>query len=385
MTGHRQFKVMIEIKEIPLVPSQLRKFTQLQVDMYEDNPYYVPPLITDDIDTLNPKKNPAFDFCEARCFIAYKNGRPVGRVAGIINNLVNEKTGSRDVRFGFIDFTDEIEVSRALLDTVEKWGKEKGMNRIIGPLGFTDMDHEGMLIEGFDQLGTMATIYNYSYYPEHMHALGFEKDTDWVEYLVDVPDGIPEKHNRISEIVKKKFGLRVAKFTSKKAIKEKYGRAIFELINEAYEDLYQYSPLTDRQIDYYINIYLGLLDLSLVSLIVDKDDKLVGVGISMPSMSRALQKSRGKMFPFGWYHLLKGLKGKNDRVDLLLVAVKPEYQGKGVNALLFQDLIPSYIAHGYKWAESNVELEANSKVQNQWDAFTHRQHRRRRCYAKEIE
>lgn len=385
MTGHRQFKIMIEIKEIPLVPSQLRKFTQLQVDMYEDNPYYVPPLITDDIDTLNPKKNPAFDFCEARCFIAYKNGRPVGRIAGIINNLVNEKTGSRDVRFGFIDFTDEIQVSRALLDTVEKWGKEKGMNRIIGPLGFTDMDHEGMLIEGFDQLGTMATIYNYSYYPEHMHALGFEKDTDWVEYLVDVPDGIPEKHNRISEIVKKKFGLRVAKFTSKKAIKEKYGRSIFELINEAYEDLYQYSPLTDRQIDYYINIYLGLLDLSLVSLIVDKDDKLVGVGISMPSMSRALQKSRGKMFPFGWYHLLKGLKGKNDRVDLLLVAVKPEYQGKGVNALLFQDLIPSYIAHGYKWAESNVELEANSKVQNQWDAFTHRQHRRRRCYAKEIE
>lgn len=376
---------MIEIKEIPLTPSALRKFTQLQVDMYKDNPYYVPPLITDDIDTLNPKKNPAFDFCEAKCFIAYKNGKPVGRIAGIVNNLYNEKTGSKDVRFGFIDFVDEIEVSKALLDAVEKWGREKGLKRIIGPLGFTDMDHEGMLVEGYDELGTMATIYNYSYYPEHMHALGFEKDCDWIEFLLEVPEGIPEKHNRIAEIVKKKFGLRVAKFTSKKEIKEKYGRAIFELINEAYEELYQYSPLTDRQIEYYIDIYLGLLDLSLVTLIVDSDDRLVGVGISMPSMSRALQKSQGKFFPFGWYHLLKGLKGKNDRVDLLLVAIKPEYQGKGVNALLFQDLIPSYIAHGYKWAESNIELETNAKVQNQWETFPHRQHRRRRCYVKEIE
>lgn len=376
---------MIEIKEIPLSRSALKKFTQFQVDMYKDNPYYVPPLISDDVDTLDPKKNPAFDFCEAACFMAYKGSAPVGRVAAIINRQVNEKTGAKDVRFGFIDFPDEIEVSRSLLDTVEKWGKERGMTRVIGPLGFTDMDHEGMLVEGFDQLGTMATIYNYSYYPEHMHALGYEKDSDWVEYLVDVPDGIPEKHNRIAEIVKKKFGLRVMKFTSKKEIKRKYGRAIFDLINEAYEDLYQYSPLTDRQISHYINIYLGLLDLSLVTLIVDKEDRLVGVGISMPSMSQGLQKSRGKLFPFGWYHLLKGLKGKNDRVDLLLVAVKPEYQGKGVNALLFQDLIPAYIAHGYKCAESNPELESNSKVQNQWDAFPNRMHKRRRSFVKVIE
>lgn len=376
---------MIEIKEIPLTRSALKKFTQFQVDMYKDNPYYVPPLISDDIDTLDPKKNPAFDFCEAACFMAYRDGVAVGRVAAIINRQVNEKTNAKDVRFGFIDFPDEIEVSRGLLDAVEKWGKERGMTRVIGPLGFTDMDHEGMLVEGFDQLGTMATIYNYSYYPEHMHALGYEKDTDWVEYLVDVPDGIPEKHNRIAEIVKKKFGLKVLKFTSKKDIKEKYGRAIFELINEAYEELYQYSPLTDRQIKHYINIYLGLIDLSLVTLIVDKDERLVGVGISMPSMSRGLQKSRGKLFPFGWYHLLKGLKGKNDRVDLLLVAIKPEYQGKGVNALLFQDLIPAYIAHGYKCAESNPELESNSKVQNQWDAFPNRMHKRRRSFVKDIE
>ncbi len=376
---------MIEIKEIPLVPRELKKFTQFQIDMYRDNPYYVPPLVMDDVSTLDPKKNPAFDTCECRCFMAYRDGRPVGRIAAIVNNLVNEKSGSKDIRFGFIDFTDEIDVSRALLEKVEEWGREKGLTRIIGPLGFTDLDHEGMLVEGFDQVGTMATIYNYSYYPEHMHALGFEKDTDWVEYLVDIPEGIPDKHNRIAEIVKKKFGLKVVKFTSKKEIKEKYGRALFHLVNDAYKDLYQYSPLTERQISHYIDIYLGLLDLSLVTCIVDADDKLVGVGISMPSMSRGLQKSRGRLFPFGWYHLLKGLKGKNDKVDLLLVAIKPEYQGKGVNALLFQDLIPQYIAHGYKCAESNPELEANSKVQNQWEAFPNRQHKRRRSYFKEIE
>lgn len=375
---------MIEIREIPLTPKELKKFTQLQIDMYEDNPYFVPPLVMDDVNTLNPKVNPAFDTCECRCWMAYKGSRPVGRIAGIINHLVNEKSGKKEIRFGFIDFIDEIEVSRGLLEKVEEWGKEKGMNKVVGPLGFTDLDHEGMLVEGFDQVGTMATIYNYSYYPEHMNALGYDKEADWVEYLVDVPDAIPDKHNRIAEIVKKKFGFRVVKFDSKKEIKEKYGRALFELVNDAYDDLYQFSPLTERQISHYIDIYLGLLDLSLVTCIVDADDKLVGVGISMPSMSKGLQKSRGKLFPFGWYHLLKGLKGKNDKVDLLLVAIKPELQGKGVNALLFQDLIPQYIAHGYKHAESNPEFEANSKVQNQWEAFPNRQHKRRRSFVKEL-
>lgn len=375
---------MIEIREIPLTPKELKKFTQLQIDMYEDNPYFVPPLVMDDVNTLNPKVNPAFDTCECRCWMAYKGSRPVGRIAGIINHLVNEKSGKKEIRFGFIDFIDEIEVSRGLLEKVEEWGKEKGLNKVVGPLGFTDLDHEGMLVEGFDQVGTMATIYNYSYYPEHMNALGYDKEADWVEYLVDVPDAVPDKHNRIAEIVKKKFGFRVVKFDSKKEIKEKYGRALFELVNDAYDGLYQFSPLTERQISHYIDIYLGLLDLSLVTCIVDKDDSLVGVGISMPSMSKGLQKSRGKLFPFGWYHLLKGLKGKNDKVDLLLVAIKPELQGKGVNALLFQDLIPQYIAHGYKHAESNPELEANSKVQNQWEAFPNRQHKRRRSFVKEL-
>lgn len=375
---------MIEVKKISPTKKNLRKFTQFQIDLYRANDCYVPPLVSDDVKTLDPKENPAFDFCEAQCFMAYEGGRPVGRVAAIINNAVNERSGEKSVRFGFLDFEDNPEVSAALMKAVEQWGKERGMTRVIGPLGFTDLDHEGMLIEGFDELSTMATIYNYPYYPEHIERLGYAKDSDWKEFVMDVPDGIPEKMNRVADIVKKRTGLKVKKYTSRKKIKEEYGRALFELVNEAYDQLYEYSPLTDRQIEYYINQYLDLLDLDLVTIIVDEEEKLVGVGISMPSMSRALQKAKGKLFPFGWIPLLKGLKGKNDRVDLLLVAVKPEYQSKGVNALLFQDLIPYYIKRGFKWAESNPEMETNAKVQSQWDYFTHRQHRRRRSYVKNI-
>ena len=375
---------MIEVKKISPTKKNLRKFTQFQIDLYRGNDCYVPPLVSDDVKTLDPKKNPAFDFCEAQCFMAYEGGRPVGRVAAIINNAVNERSGEKSVRFGFLDFEDNPEVSAALMKAVEQWGTERGMTRVIGPLGFTDLDHEGMLIEGFDELSTMATIYNYPYYPEHIERLGYAKDSDWKEFVMDVPDGIPEKMNRVADIVKKRTGLKVKKYTSRKKIKEEYGRALFELVNEAYDQLYEYSPLTDRQIEYYINQYLDLLDLDLVTIIVDEEEKLVGVGISMPSMSRALQKAKGKLFPFGWIPLLKGLKGKNDRVDLLLVAVKPEYQSKGVNALLFQDLIPYYIKRGFKWAESNPEMETNAKVQSQWDYFTHRQHRRRRSYVKNI-
>lgn len=375
---------MIEIKTIEPTRKNLKMFTQFQIDLYEGNDCYVPPLISDDVATLSPSKNPAFDFCEACYFMAFRDGKPVGRVAGMINRQVNESHGKRTARFGFIDFVDDREVSRALMEAVETWAHNKGMDRLIGPLGFTDLDHEGMLVEGFGELSTMATIYNYPYYPEHLESLGYKKDSDWVEFVMDVPDSIPDKYNRIADIVKKKFGLRVLKYKSRKRIKEEYGRALFHLINDAYDGLYEYSHLTERQIDYYIDIYLGLLNLDLVTLVVDKEDKLVGVGISMPSMSRALQKSHGKLLPMGWWHLLKGLKGKNDRVDLLLVAVKPEYQNKGVNALLFQDLIPYYQKYGFKWAESNPEMETNAKVQGQWEYFTNRQHRRRRSYYKNI-
>lgn len=375
---------MIEVKKIEPTRSALRKFTQFQIDLYAGNPYFVPPLVSDDVNTLMPGHNPAFDFCRSAYFMAYKDGKPVGRIAAIINEQVNEKEGKKNARFGFVDFIDDRQVSAALFRAAEQWAKEQGMDTMVGPLGFTDLDHEGMLVEGFEELSTMATIYNYPYYPEHLKALGYEQANEWLEFVMDVPDAIPDKYNRIADIVKKKFGLRVLKFSSRKAIKEQYGHALFELINEAYADLYGYSTLTSKQIDYYIKQYLNLLNLDLVTLVVDSNDKLVGVGISMQSMSRALQRSHGRLFPLGWYHLLKGLKGKNDRVDLLLVAVKPEYQSKGVNALLFQDLIPQYIKYGFKWAESNPEMADNAKVQSQWEYFTRRQHRRRIAVSKPL-
>ena len=375
---------MVEIRQLNPTRSNLKKFVEFQIDLYKGNPYFVPPLVSDEIATLDSKVNPAFDHCESAYFMAYRDGKAVGRIAAMINKQVNEKENSRQARFGFVDFIDDAEVSKALFDAAEKWAKEKGMNNIVGPLGFTDLDNEGMLINGFEELGTMATIYNYPYYPAHVERLGYEKEVDWHEFLIEIPEQIPDKHKRIAEIVKKKFNLRVVKFTSRKALKEQYGQALFELINEAYDNLYGYSRLTKRQIDYYIKIYLGMLNLDLVTLIVDGEDQLVGVGISIQSMSRALQKSKGKMFPFGWWHLLKGLKGKNDRVDLLLVAVKPQYMGKGVNALLFTDLIPAYNKYGFKWAESNPELESNAAVQNQWEAFPYRQHRNRRAFIKRL-
>lgn len=375
---------MVEIRQLQLTRSNLKKFTEFQIELYKGNPYFVPPLVTDDVNTLDPNVNPAFDFCTAACFMAYRDNKPVGRIAAIINNQVNEKAGKKEARFGFVDFIDDAEVSAALFKAAEDWARDKGMTSIVGPLGFTDLDHEGMLIDGFDQLGTMATIYNYPYYPDHLQRLGYTTKNEWLEFLMEVPDGIPDKYNRIADIVKKKFNLRVLKFKSRKEIKERYGHALFRLINEAYADLYGYSALTDRQIDYYVKQYISLLNLDLVTLIVDADDNLVGVGISMQSMSRALQKSHGHLWPFGWWHLLKGLKGKNDRVDLLLVAVKPEYQNKGVNALLFQDLIPTYIKLGFRWAESNPEMADNTKVQSQWEYFNRRQHRRRIAVGKDL-
>lgn len=375
---------ILEIKKIEPTRANLRRFIEFQNGLYKGNRYYVPPFMMDEIETLSPGKNPAFDFCESEYFMAYRDGKPVGRVAGIINSQVNESTGKKTARFGFLDFVDDKEVSTALMSTVEQWARSKGMDRIIGPLSFTDMDREGLLIEGFEELSTMATNYNYPYYAGHLEALGYAKESDWMEFQMKVPDRIPERFDRIATLVSKKYNLRVLKYKQRKVIKEEYGHALFHLINEAYKNLYQYSQLTERQIDYYINYYLNLLDLDLVTLIVDGDDKLVGVGISMPSLSRGLQKSGGKLFPLGWTHLLKALKGKNDRVDLLLVAIHPDYQNKGVNAMLFQDLIPQYIRKGYVYAESNPEMETNAKVQSQWEAFEPRQHRRRRSYFKKL-
>lgn len=374
----------IEIRAISPSRSQLRLFTKFSIDLYDGNPYFVPPLIYDDINTLTPKCNPAFEFCEAQCFMAFRDGKPVGRIAGIINSKVNERTKSKSLRFGFVDFIDDDEVVDALFDAVSKWGREKGMTRIVGPMGFTDMDHEGMLVEGFEEVGTMATIYNYPYYPRQMERIGFKPEAEWIEMSIKVPESIPEKYARVAEVVRKRNNLTVKKFTSRKKVKEQYGVALFELINEAYDGLYGYSPLSPRQIQYYVDMYLGIINLDLVTVVVDSDDKLVAVGISIQSFSKALQKSRGRLFPTGWWHLLQALRGKTDTVDLLLIAVKPEYQNKGVNALLFADLIPNYNKAGFKYAETNPELLTNEKVQSQWAYFDTRQHKRRRSFSKPL-
>lgn len=375
---------MLEIKQIQPTRSALRDFTQFQIDLYRGNDYYVPPLVSDDIEALSPGKNPAFDFCEAAYFMAYRDGKPVGRIAAIINSQVNRNSDAKICRFGFMDFVDDMEVSRALLDAAEDWGRRKGMNKMVGPLGFTDMDREGLLVEGFEELSTMATNYNYPYYAGHVEAAGYTKESDWVEFLLQVPDKVPERYDRIATLVKEKLNLRIQKYTSRKKAKAEIGHKLFRLINEAYKDLYQYSQLTDRQIDYYVDYYLGLVNLDLLTFVMDKDDNLVGLGIALPSLSRGLQKAQGRLLPFGWYHLLKALKGKNDRVDLLLVAVHPDYQNRGVNALMFQDLLPHFIRLGFKYAETNPEMETNAKVQSQWEVFNPRQHRRRRSYAKDI-
>ncbi len=364
---------------------ELKTFIRFNYELYKGNPYSVPDLYDDMLNTFSSKKNAAFEFCEAEYFLAYKDNKVVGRVAAIINNRANQTWDKKEVRFGWIDFIDDEEVSSALLKAVEDWGKQKGMDTITGPLGFTDMDAEGMLIEGFDQLGTMATIYNYPYYPQHMEKLGFEKDADWVEFKLMVPDKLPEKFVRISEIILQKYKLKIKKLTRKEIKEKHYGQKIFDLINEAYAPLYGFSKMTQGQIDQYVNTYLPLLDLRMVSIVETEDGELVAAGISMASLSKALQKAKGRMLPFGWFYLLKALFIKRPKVlDLLLVGVKPEYQSKGVNALLFYDLVPTFKKMGFVYGESNPELEENKKVQAQWSAFESVQHKRRRAFKKAI-
>lgn len=374
----------VEIRTLQPVKSQLRQFVKFGIEHYRGNDSFVPPLIFDEIETLQPEANPAFDYCRACCFMAYRDGRAVGRIAAIVNDKVNERTGRREARFGFVDFIDDGEVSQALFDAAEDWARSQGMTEIIGPMGFTDMDHEGMLVEGFDRMGTMATIYNHPWYPAHLERLGYVKDVDWVEYRVKVPESVPEKYQRIADMVSRRYGLRSIKFTSRKKLSRQYGHALFELINRAYDDLYGYSPLSRRQIDYYIDKYLSVVRLDCISIIVDAEDRLVAFGISIPSLSKALRRGGGKLLPTGWWHLLRGIYGRNDVVDLMLIAVAPHLKGRGVNAMIFADLIPVFNRHGYRWAESNLELEGNDNVRLQWQYFEYEQHRRRRAYRRQL-
>ncbi len=364
---------------------EMKQFICFNYKLYKDSPYAVPELYNDVRDTLDPEKNAAFEFCEAQPFIALRGGEVVGRIVAIINHKANATWNKKAVRFGWVDFIDDAEVADALFATVEQWGRDRGMTEVHGPLGFTDFDPEGMLVEGFDRIGTMATIYNYPYYPVHMERMGYAKDVDWVEYLLTAPEALPEKHARITRIVKEKFGLRVVKYTSHAKLARERGTAIFELLNEAYAHLYGYSALSPKQIQQYIDMYLPLLDLRLVPLIVDKEDHLIGFGVLLPSLAQAFQKARGYMLPFGWWHLIKALKwNRTQTTEMLLVAVKPEYQGKGAVALIFDDIIPVHHKLGYKWSESNPELESNNKVQAQWDYFERENHKRRRAYVKQL-
>lgn len=376
----------ITIKKVE-TKEDLKAFIEFHYDLYEGNEYDVPNLYSDEVNTLSKEKNAAFDFCVANYYLAIRENKVVGRVAAIINNRANEKWNQKRVRFGWIDFIEDKEVLEALLKAVEDFGKAHGMNEIVGPLGFTDMDPEGMLTWGFDQLGTMPTIYNYDYYPRLLESLpGYEVDNKYVEYKLFVPDTVPEKYAKIAEMIQNRYNLRIKKLTKKDIFEGGYGKKIFELINSTYKDLYGFSELSEKQINQYINMYFPFADLSLITLVEDAsaDNKLVGIGITLPSLSEALQKcKKGRLFPFGWFHLLRAIKfHKTKIVDLLLIGVLPEYRMKGVNALIFADLIPRYQAYGFEWGETQVEMETNANVQSQWETLNPVMHKRRNCYKK---
>lgn len=381
----------IEIRKVTDRKS-LDAFINFHYDLYKGNQYDAPNLYSDELHTFSKDKNAAFDFCEAEYFLAYKDGQLVGRVAGIINNRANEQWKRKCVRFGWIDFIDDIEVSKALLDAVGDWGRQKGMTEIVGPLGFTDMDPEGMLISGFDQLGTMATIYNYPYYPKHMEQMGdWEKDNDYVEYKLYVPKyGTPDKYKRIAEMISKRYNLHVPHLKRSQVFgPEQYGQKVLDVVNRTFANLYGYSQMTQRQKDEYVRMYFKFFDMDMICVIEDwntPDHDVVGVGISIPSLTKALQKChKGRLFPFGWWHIIRALKFHHtDVVDLLLVGILPEYRAKGANALLFNRLIPIYQKYGFKWGETHVEMETNEKVQSQWQYLENELHKRRRCYKRKL-
>lgn len=374
----------ITIKEVK-TRRELTDFINFPEQLYKDNPCYVPKLFFDQFDTLDPKRNPAASFCESALYLAYKDGKLAGRVAAIVNNKANAQWSHNEVRFGWYDFIDDAEVSKALMDKVEEFGRDRKMDSIVGPLGFTDFDPEGMLVEGYDKQGTMALIYNYPYYNDHVAALGFEKDTDWLECRYKVPEKLPERFGKMASVIEERSNVHLVKLTRKMVKKQDYGRKIFNLINICYKDLYNFTVLPDSLADKYMNFYLSVLDLDYVAVIENEKNELVAFGITMPSLANALQKSRGMLFPTGWVHILKDLFIKHDEgVEMLLIGVRPDYQKQGVPALLFYDLCNMYIKAGLKWAETNAVLEDNFKNQALWRDFEILATKRRRAYIKKL-
>lgn len=376
---------MIKIRKVN-TKKELKQFVQFYYDLYRGNPHAVPFLYSEEMATLRRDKNPSFECCEAEYFLAYRDGEIVGRVAAIINRRANERWNCKQVRFGWFDFVDDIEVSTALLNAVEEWGRSKGMEEIAGPLGFIDTDREGMLVEGFEELSTMYINYNYPYYPQHMERMGgYAKDNDYLESKVKVPDVVPDKFAKVTEMVRRRYGLKVHKFTRRELIKEGYGHEVFRLLNATYKDLYGFSELSETQVDKLVNDYIKIADLNLVTAIFD-GDTMVGFGITFPSFSRAMQKTRdGRFLPFGWWHMLKILKWhKTNIVDLLLIGVLPEYRAKGANALIFDDLIRWFQRYNFEWAVTGPQMETNEGVLSQWQYLESTIVRRHRCYKKNL-
>ena len=374
----------VQIKTVS-TKAELKTFVRFGNKLYKGNKFYVPSLTIDDMNTLDSNTNAAFEFCQTEYYLAYKDGKVVGRVAAIINNKANEAWKVKQVRFGWIDFIDDMEVSGALLDAVIAFGKKHGMNQIVGPLGFTDFDREGMLVEGFDRVTTMATIYNYPYYPEHMKKHGYVKETGWLEYRITIPETVPDRHETLSEIVAQRYNLKLRKLTRRQIKKENYGQKLFALINQTYCVLYGYSLLSEKQIDQFVGTYLSLIDARMLTFIEDEKGDLIGAGISMPSLAKALQKCNGELFPFGWWYLLKSMFWKKpDSLDLLLIGVRPDYQKCGVPTLLFTDLIKTYNKLGFRYAETNACLESNTKVRALWEPFENEQHKKRWVFGKEF-
>lgn len=374
----------VQIKTVT-ARSELKTFVRFGNKLYKGNKYYVPSMPFDDMNTLDSSKNAAFEFCQTEYYLAYKDGEVVGRVAAIINHKANEAWKVKQVRFGWIDFIDDLEVSGALLDAVIAFGKKHGMNQIVGPLGFTDFDREGMLVEGFDRVTTMATIYNYPYYPEHMKKHGYVKETGWLEYRITIPETVPDRHETLSQLVAQRYNLKVRKLTRRQIKKENYGQKLFALINQTYCVLYGYSLLSEKQIDQFVGVYLSLIDARMLTFIEDEKGDLIGAGISMPSLAKALQKCNGELFPFGWWYLLKSMFWKKpDSLDLLLIGVRPDYQKRGVPTMLFTDLIKTYNKLGFRYAETNACLESNTKVRALWEPFENEQHKKRWIFGKEF-
>ena len=364
---------------------ELKTFVRFANKLYKDNEYYVPAIVFDELSTFNKKKNGAFDFCEAELYLAYKEGKVVGRVAAIINHKANERWGVKQVRFGWIDFIDDIEVSTALIDAVSAFGKRHGMDQIVGPLGFTDFDPEGMLVEGFDRISTMALIYNHPYYPEHMKRLGFGKETGWLEYRITIPEVTPERYIALANVVKERYNLKVLKLSRRQIIKQGYGQKFFELINQTYCNLYGFSLLSPKQIKSYVDLYLSLIDTRMITFIENDKGELVGAAAAIPSLSVALQKCRGELLPFGWWHLLKSMFIKRpETLELLLIGVRPDYQNCGVNSLIILDLAERFREMGFKYAETNAMLESNDKIHAMWRPFEKEQHKARWIFGKEI-